>query len=236
LKGLRATVIEDEEDILDVIRYNLEREAMNITCFQNGEEALQATLQAPPDIILLDLMLPGIDGLELCRRFRSNPRTSATPIIMVTAKDQESDLVLGLGLGADDYISKPFSPRELVARVQAVLRRGNPAGPQEEGRRIEIENLIIDLDRHQVLVDGTPRAFTATELRLLFYLASNRGKALTRDQLLDRAVSPNTLVIDRNVDVHIGAIRRKLGSMRNYIQTIRGVGYRFEESPANQGT
>lgn len=230
LKGLKATVIEDEEDILDVIRYNLEREAMVITCFQNGEEALKATLQAPPDIILLDLMLPGIDGLELCKRFRSNPKTAPTPIIMVTAKDQESDLVLGLGLGADDYISKPFSPRELVARVQAVLRRGNPNATPEEGRRIEIEGLVIDMDRHQVTVDGMPRAFTATELRLLYYLASNRGKALTRDQLLDRAVSPNALVIDRNVDVHIGSIRRKLGSMRNYIQTIRGVGYRFEES------
>ena len=221
-------MIEDESDILELMDYNLTRAGYEVFGIENGEEGLQCVLQETPDLVLLDLMLPGLDGLEVCRRLKMEPSTRGIPIIMVSARGEESDVVLGLGLGADDYVTKPFSPQELVARVGAVLRRG--ATQSDEAARIEREGIVVDPSRHEVRVDGETVVFTATELRLLHYLASHPGRVFTRDQLLDRTVGDNAVVLDRNIDVHVRAIRKKLGERRDVIETIRGVGYRFKDS------
>jgi len=174
-------------------------------------------------------MLPGLDGIEVCRRLQADPITSSIPVIMVTAKGEEGDIVLGLAVGADDYVSKPFSPKELVARVKAVLRRGPLKVEQGTGERVVRGGLVVDAGRHQVSVDGQPVSLTATELRLLHFLASHPGRAFSRDQLLSRVIGDHAVVIDRNIDVHIGAIRRKIGPYRQLIETVRGVGYRFQD-------
>jgi DNA-binding response OmpR family regulator len=182
-----------------------------------------------PDLVLLDLMLPGLDGLEVCRRLQSDPVTAPVPVIMVTAKGEESDVVVGLQLGADDYVTKPFSPRELLARVRAVLRRGPLRETRASSDRISRDGLVVDAVKHQASVDGEPLVLTATEMRLLHFLASHPGRVFSRDQLLSRAIGDHAVVIDRNIDVHVGAIRRKLGRCRDLIETIRGVGYRFKD-------
>ncbi|MCU0724217.1 MAG: response regulator [Planctomycetes bacterium] len=227
-----AVVVEDEADILEVMRFNLEREGFRAVPVKDGDEALRRIRRDNPDIVLLDLMLPGIDGLEVCRRLRADEVTRDIPIVMVTAKGEESDVVLGLGLGADDYIVKPFSPRELVARVKAVLRRG----PIREGKtgpeRIAREGLLIDVARHELKVDGQPVTLTATEMRLLHFLAGHPGRVFTRDHLLSRVIGEHAVVVDRNIDVHVGSIRRKLGDYRDLIETVRGVGYRFKDVEA----
>jgi DNA-binding response OmpR family regulator len=225
----KVVVIEDEEDILEVLEHSLRREGYRVISSQNGEEGLAAVRREAPDLVLLDLMLPGLDGVEVCRRLQADPLTSAIPVIMVTAKDEESDVVLGLAVGADDYVAKPFSPRELVARVKAVLRRGPLRTESGEGERILRDGLVIDAGRHQVSVDGEPIAMTATELRLLHFLASHPGRVFDRDHLLTRVIGESAVVIDRNIDVHVGAIRRKLGACRDLIETVRGVGYRFKD-------
>lgn len=222
-------VIEDEEDILEVVRYNLERDGFRVVTRTDGEDGLSAVQAESPDLVLLDLMLPGLDGIEVCRRMQTDPITSSIPIIMVTAKGEESDVVLGLAVGADDYLAKPFSPRELVARVRAVLRRGPLKSDRQGGERIVREGLVVDAGKHQVLVDDEPVTMTATELRLLHFLASHPGRVFSRDQLLSRVIGDHAVVIDRNIDVHVGAIRRKLGPYRELIETVRGVGYRFRE-------
>jgi len=222
-------VIEDEADILEVLQYNLAREGYRVLSSRDGEEGLERARRDSPDLVLLDLMLPGLDGLEVCRRLQADPVTSAIPVIMVTAKGEETDVVLGLQLGADDYVAKPFSPRELTARVKAVLRRGPLREVASDGRRIVRGGLVIDAERHRVSIDGEPAALTATELRLLHFLASHPGRVFTRDQLLSRVIGERAVVIDRNIDVHVGALRRKLGAYRELIETVRGVGYRFRE-------
>ena len=222
-------VVEDEADIFDVIQYNLTREGYRVKGASDGEEALLSIRRENPDLVVLDLMLPGLDGLEVCRRVKDDPLTRDIPIVMVTAKGEESDVVLGLGLGADDYVVKPFSPRELVARIKAVLRRGRLRDEEGGSERIVREGLIIDIARHEVRVDGELETFTATEMRLLHFLASHPGRVFTRDHILTRVIGENAVVIDRNVDVHIGAIRRKLGSRRDLLETVRGVGYRFRD-------
>lgn len=227
----RIVVIEDEPDIREVIAYNLVREGFGTTCVANGAEGLAVVRREGPSLVLLDLMLPGMDGLDVCRALKADPLTQTIAIIMVTAKGEETDVVLGLELGADDYVVKPFSPRELVARVRAALRRGPLR--EEAGRatdRIVRAGLVIDALRHEVLVDGAPVALTATEFRLLHMLAAHPGRVLTRDQLINRAIGEQALVLDRNVDVHVRAVRAKLGPHRDLIETVRGVGYRFRDT------
>lgn len=229
MKRDEIVVIEDEPDILEVIEYNLAREGYGLISCRDGEEGLRAVRKQAPSLVLLDLMLPGLDGIEVCRAIRSDPATSHIPIIMVTAKGEESEIVLGLGIGADDYVVKPFNPKELVARVKAVLRRGpmreeaRPHGPIVHGA------VSIDASRHEVKIDKRPVTLTPTEFRLLHFLASHPGRVFTRDQLLNRAIGEDAVVIDRNIDVHVLSIRRKLGRCQNLIETIRGVGYRFKD-------
>jgi two-component system phosphate regulon response regulator PhoB len=227
-----AVVVEDEADILEVMRFNLEREGFRAIPVKDGDDALRRIRRDNPDIVLLDLMLPGIDGLEVCRRLKADEVTRDIPIVMVTAKGEESDVVLGLGLGADDYIAKPFSPRELVARVKAVLRRGPIREANSGPERIVREGLLIDVARHELKVDGQPVTLTATEMRLLHFLAQHPGRVFTRDHLLSRVIGEHAVVVDRNIDVHVGSIRRKLGEYRDLLETVRGVGYRFRDLDA----
>ncbi|MGH2571028.1 MAG: response regulator [bacterium] len=225
----KILVIEDEPDIGEVIQYNLSREGYWVSVITDGDEAYDRVLREPPDLVLLDLMLPGTDGLEICRRLKGDQVTRAVPIIMVTAKGEESDVVLGLGMGADDYVPKPFSPRELVARVRAVLRRGRVRGDAVNSEPIVRGDVSIDLARHLVKVGGRATPLTATEFRLLHFLASHPGRTFTRDQLLSRVIGESATVTDRNIDVHVRGVRKKLGDQKDLIETVRGVGYRFKD-------
>jgi two-component system alkaline phosphatase synthesis response regulator PhoP len=225
-------VMEDEEDILELLKYNLGKEGYRVTAVGSGEEGLQAVQAALPHLILLDLMLPGVDGLEVCRRLKQDARTRPVPIVMLTAKGEEADIVTGLELGADDYVTKPFSPRVLLARVRAVLRRRVPI-PTAEETPLKIHDLIIHPGRHEVLVQGQPVELTATEFRLLMMLARRPGWVFTRSQIVNEVHGEDYPVSDRAVDVQIVWLRKKLGPCGNYIGTVRGVGYRFaEQSPA----
>ena len=226
-------VIEDESDILEVLKYNLEREGYRVRTSRDGESGLRLIREENPDLVLLDLMLPSLDGIEICRRLREDPVTRTLPVIMLTAKGEESDVVLGLGVGADDYVTKPFSTGELTARIRAVLRRTELSDLDQEQERIEHAGLVIDIGRHQVKVDDEPVTLTATELRLLHFLAMHPGRVFTRDLLLGRAIGEHAFVGDRNIDVHIRSIRKKLGTQRDRIETIRGVGYRFREEESS---
>ena len=229
LKTEKIVVIEDETDILEVIAYNLKREGYDVITSTSGEDGLEKIEKSKPNLVVLDLMLPEVDGIELCRKLKSDPLTQSIPVIMVTAKGEESDVVLGLGVGADDYITKPFSPRELTARVKAVLRRSKSKGESDRRERVAFEGVIIDPQRHEVRVDGEAVLLTATEFRLLHFLALHPGRVFTRDHLLTRVIGDDAIVIDRNIDVHVRAIRKKLGTRRELIETIRGVGYRFKD-------
>lgn len=226
----KILVIEDEGDILEVIVYNLQREGWRVLSSRDGGDGLDIARRELPSLIVLDLMLPTVDGIEICRRLKGDARTRDIAIVMVTAKGEESDVVLGLGVGADDYMVKPFSPKELIARVRAVLRRGRVRMPPED--RLETSGIVVDALKHRVTVDGKPISLTATEFRLLHYLAAHPGHVFTRNQLLDRSIGDDAIVIDRNIDVHIRSIRKKLGRHRDVIETERGVGYRFRESEA----
>ena len=222
--------VEDEPDILEVIEHNLRKEGYRVLTAEDGESALRILRQKRPDLLLLDIMIPRLDGIEICRRIRADPSTRAIPVIMVTAKGEESDVVLGLGVGADDYVVKPFSPRELLARVRAALRRG-PLGEGHEPRdRVVRGRLSIDAARHEARIDETLLVLTATEFRLLHWLASHPGRVFTREQILNRIIAQEATVLERNVDVHIRAVRRKLGPCRDMLETIRGVGYRFRDA------
>jgi len=229
LKTEKIVVIEDEDDILEVIAYNLKREGYEVITSTSGEDGLEKIEKSSPQLVVLDLMLPEIDGLELCRKLKSDPLTRAIPVIMVTAKGEESDVVLGLGVGADDYVTKPFSPRELVARVKAVLRRARTRPEGDSRELIAREGVIIDPRRHDLQVDGEAVPLTASEFSLLHFLATHPGRVFTRDHLLARVIGEDAIVIDRNIDVHVRAIRKKLGRHRELVETIRGVGYRFKD-------
>ncbi len=231
LSRRKIVVIEDEPDILEVLAYNLNREGFAVLTASRGEDGLRLVHREDPELVLLDLLLPGLDGIEVCRKLKLDPVTRAIPVIMLTAKGEESDIVLGLGVGADDYITKPFSPREVIARIRAVLRRGtlkDEAGLEE---RVMVEGLLVDPQRHEVRVEGQPVTLTATEFRLLHLLASHPGRVFTRDQLVNRVIGDGAAVIDRNIDVHVRSIRKKLSEQRDLIETIRGVGYRFRDEP-----
>ncbi len=229
MDGGKIIIIEDEVDILEVIEHNLSREGYEVHTATDGGEGLRLVKKEMPGLVLLDIMLPGLDGIEVCRKLKEDDATRHIPIIMVSAKGEESDVVLGLGLGADDYVTKPFSPRELTGRVRAVLRRGPLKDERSSKERIVRDGVTIDAGRHEVLVDDAPAALTATEFRILHFLAFNPGRVFTREQLLNGAVGENAVVVDRNIDVHIKSVRAKLGRHRELIETIRGVGYRFRD-------
>jgi two-component system phosphate regulon response regulator PhoB len=224
----RVLVVDDEEDILELVQYNLNKEGYEVTCAASGEKALQLARAELPDLILLDLMLPGVGGLDVCRLLKGDQRTAHIPIIMLTAKTEESDIVLGLEMGADDYITKPFSPRVVSARVRAVLRRKR-AEPVSEEQTIQIRELIIHPGRREVLVKGKAVELTFTEFSVLHTLARRPGWVFTRSQIVDAVRGDEYPVTDRSVDVQIVSLRKKLGPCATYIETVRGVGYRLKE-------
>lgn len=225
----KIVIIEDEPDILEVLSYNLKREGYEVYQATDGTRGLALIRQQLPDLVLLDLMLPGIDGVEVCSSIKKDPQTQSTLIIMVTAKGEESDIVLGLGVGADDYISKPFSPRELVARVKAVLRRGVMLEKAATQEIITIGSLTIDSSKHKVTYGEREIKLTATEFKLLHFLASYPGRVFSREQLLNKALGDDVVIVDRNIDVHIRGIRKKMEVEPTLIETIRGVGYRMAD-------
>ncbi len=221
-------VVEDEADILELIRFNLAREGYRVSGVEDGETALARAFEKPPDLVVLDLMLPGINGLDVCRALRADPRTAITPIVMLTARTEEADVVAGLELGADDYITKPFSPRVLAARIRAVLRRRRESrAPEDE--TVKVHDLVISPQRHEVRLRGKAIELTATEFKLLHFLARHPGWVFTRDQIVDRVRGEDYAVTERSVDVQVVGLRRKLGAAAAYIETVRGVGYRFKE-------
>ncbi len=218
--------LDDEADILELLRVNLQKAGFRFEGFQDPEALYRFLQKDRPDLILLDLMLPDIDGLDVCRYLRKTEDLASIPVIMLTARADESDKVLGLGLGADDYVTKPFSVKELVARIQAVLRRNEA---REAPRKIVLGPLALDLEKHEVTVDGRAIDLTATEFRILQLLASRRGRVFTRDQILDNLWGHEKAVVDRTVDVHIRNLREKLGPAAGLIKNVRGVGYKVEE-------
>ncbi len=223
----RILVVDDEPDAVELIEFNLTTAGYEVVTATDGEEALKKARTLLPALIVLDLMLPEVDGLEVCKILRRDPQTSAIPIIMVTAKAAEIDRVLGLELGADDYVTKPFSPRELVLRVKRLLRRTEAA--EDKADRIELKDLLVDIARHEVLVNGKAVDLTATEFKLLATLAQRRGRVQSRDQLLQDVWEYDNLIDTRTVDTHIRRLREKLGPAARYLDTVRGVGYRFVE-------
>ncbi len=224
----KILVVDDEEDILELVKYNLEREGFQITCAQSGEKAIEATRQEPPNLIVLDLMLPGIDGLEVARRLKQRQKTAGIPIVMLTAKGEEADIVTGLELGADDYMTKPFSPLVLIARIKAVLRRQS-AQSQEPDPILSIGKLTIDSRRRVVSAGDNNLDLTYSEFQILQFLTARPGWVFTRSQIVDAVRGDNYPVTDRSVDVQIAGLRKKLGPCGDYIETVRSVGYRFKE-------
>jgi two-component system phosphate regulon response regulator PhoB len=221
-------VVEDERDIQELVRYNLGKEGYTVQCVGTGEEALRAVRAAPPDLVVLDLMLPGLDGLEVCRKLKREASTGQVPIIMLTAKGEEADIVAGLELGADDYIAKPFSPRVLLARLRAVLRRSTTKAAEPDAT-VKIHGLVIHPGRHEVLFEGQSVPLTRTEFRVLHFLAGRPGWVFTRYQIADSVHEGDVMVTDRSIDVQIVGLRKKLGQAGRYVETVRGVGYRFKE-------
>lgn len=226
----KILVVDDEEDIRELVKYNLAREGYKIFCASSGEKALKKARAKLLDLIVLDLMLPGIDGLEVTKILKNDPKTQHIPIIMLTAKEEEADIVTGLELGADDYITKPFSPRVLVARIRAAIRRKKKEYDEDE-LEIEIHDLVIHPGRNRVLIRGRPVELTFTEFQVLYVLARRPGWVFTRSQIVDAIRGGDYPVTDRSVDVQIVGLRKKIGPYSKYIETVRGIGYRFREKP-----
>jgi two-component system phosphate regulon response regulator PhoB len=224
----RILLIEDEKDIAELVRHYLSLEGYAVSRAATGEDGLRLARADRPSLVLLDLMLPGVDGLEVCRALKRDRATETIPIVMLTAKSEESDIVAGLELGADDYVTKPFSPKVLVARVRAVLRRRSRPAPADS-EPLEVHGLSIHPGRHEVRVGGKPVELTATEFRLLRLLAGRPGWVFTRSQIVNAVRGEDYPVTERSVDVHIVGLRRKLGRAGECIETVRGVGYRFQE-------
>jgi two-component system alkaline phosphatase synthesis response regulator PhoP len=225
----KILLVEDEHDVIKLLKYNLEKEGFKVNYTTDGSLALAEIRRDEPDLIILDLMLPGLDGLEICRQIRRNEKYSMMPLLMLTARDEESDRVVGLEMGADDYVTKPFSMRELIARVRALLRRREPVGSGPK-TTVQRGNLIIDPGAHNVSVDGRRIELSALEFRLLHYLASHPGMVFSRDQLLDRVWGNDRTVTPRSVDVYVRRVREKIErepQTPTFIQTVHGVGYRF---------
>ena len=221
-------VVEDEEDIMEVICFNLEKEGYEVNQALSGEKALQVIDKNLPSLILLDLMLPGINGLDLCRIFKQNDRTKAIPVIMLTAKSEDADIVAGLEMGAEDYITKPFSPRVLVARVRTILRR-RESGVKDDSSVIQVEGMQIHPGRHEVTMGDNVVDLTPSEFRILHYLARRPGWVYSRDQIIDAIRGHGYVVTDRAIDVQVVGLRKKLGDYGKLIETVRGIGYRFRD-------
>jgi two-component system alkaline phosphatase synthesis response regulator PhoP len=226
-------VVEDEEDIRELVSYTLLKEGYQVASVASGEEALSVADTQPPDLMVLDLMLPGLDGLTVCQRLRANPKTAGTAVVMLTARGEEADIVRGLNMGADDYITKPFSRNVLLARIRAVLRnmdhcRGSAEGSENADGSLQIHNIVIHPGRHAVTVDDQLVELSATEFRLLHLLARKPGWVFSREQILDAVHGDNYAVTARAVDVQIVGLRRRLGAAGKQIETVRGVGYRLK--------
>ncbi|WP_347273816.1 response regulator transcription factor [Candidatus Kuenenia sp.] len=220
-------IVDDEQDIVNLIMYHLEKDGYKTITALDGETALALSKSEHPALIILDIMLPGMNGLEVCKRLKADEALSGAAIIMLTARGEEGDITLGLKLGADDYVTKPFSPKELVARVHSVLRRTKNASSKKE--LIEIGDLKINLDNYEVKIGRDLIPLTLTEFKLLCQLAGKPGRVFTRDQLIDAIAGVETIIVDRTIDVHIASLRKKLKSFKNHIITIRGIGYKFME-------
>jgi DNA-binding response OmpR family regulator len=231
----RILVIEDEPDIQTLLRFNLEKDGHQVVVAANGNDGLHELRRSTVDLVLLDLMLPDRDGLEVCRVIRADPGLAGTPVIMVTAKGEESDVVIGLGLGADDYVTKPFRIKELMARIKVRLLRAREEAGDAERRRLQFKGLVIDPVRHRVLVDDQVVQLTLTEFKLLHFLAAHAGVAYERYGLLDRIGDGESVVTDRTIDVHVRNLRRKIEPYHDFIETVRGVGYRFSELGSGDG-
>ena len=228
MSGEKILVVDDEENIRELVKYNLDREGYWVATVGSGEEALKQARSGVTDLIILDLMLPGMDGLDVCRALKNDPQTAHIAIVMLTVKGEESDIIVGLELGADDYITKPFSPKVLLARLKAVLRR-RKSEPIGETDVLTFGELVIHPGRYEVSVQGKPAKLTSTEFRILHLMARRPGWVFTRYQIVDAARGEDAAVTDRSVDFHITSLRRKLGPCSDYIETVWGVGYRFKE-------
>lgn len=226
----RILIVEDDPDIVELLQYNLGQAGFATDFVLNGTDAIEQAIAETPDLIVLDLLLPGTDGLEVCRLLRRHPATGNVPIVMVTAKGEETDRIVGLELGADDYIPKPFSPRELVLRVRAVLRRTKSLQPTVGTNTIRVHGLTLDLDKHRLSDrEGKEIEVTATEFKMLSLMADSPGRVFTRSILMDQIWGQDYYGIDRTVDTHVSRLRRKLGEHGELIETVQGVGYRFRE-------
>ncbi|MEO8446933.1 MAG: response regulator transcription factor [bacterium] len=228
----KVLVVDDEKDIVDILKYNLEREnEFEVFTAKDGREALELA-DSIPDLIVLDIMMPELNGFEVCKQLKSNPATAKIPIIFLTAKENEIDEILGLEIGADDYISKPISPRKVLARIKSVIRR--TSGDYEKPSRLEVnvkfKNLEVDSSSHSVKINEREIFFPKKEFQLLHFLLSNRGKVYSREILLNQIWGENIYVVDRTVDVHVAKVREKLGEYSEYIETIKGLGYRFKDA------
>jgi two-component system phosphate regulon response regulator PhoB len=224
----KILIVEDDRDIAELIQYNLAKEGYTVSVADNGEKGYKAAKTSLPDLIVLDIMLPGMDGLEICKLLKADPKTQGIPVVMLTAKSEESDVVTGLELGAEDYIAKPFSPKVLVARLRTVLRRKNKKA-EASGETLKIHDLVINPGRHELLLAGKPVDLTFTEFKMLQLLASRPGWVFSRYQIVEAVRGEDYSVTDRAVDVQIVGLRKKLGRAGKYIETVRGVGYRFKE-------
>ena len=223
-------IVEDEDDIRELVRYNLERENFAVSEAESGEAGLKAVAKKRPDLILLDLMLPGKDGLQVCRELKQNDASRDIPVVMMTAKGEESDIITGLELGAEDYVVKPFSPKVLVARIKAVLRRKTAALAVPSGDDVlTIQNIVIHPGRHEVTVGGKPVELTASEFGILHFLARRPGWVFTRYQIVDAVHGEDYPVTERSVDVQVVGLRKKLKKSGEFIETVRGIGYRFKD-------
>ncbi len=222
-------IVDDEEDIIELIRFNLRNEGYAVLTTQTGEGAIKMARQSQPDLMVLDLMLPGIDGLEVTRYLRNNDQTRDMPIVMLTAKGEESDIVAGLELGANDYISKPFSPKVLIARIRAILRRRRKESDLDDEKVKQEGDLTIDRKRHRVTIENEEVDLTLSEFELLCFLTEKKGWVFTRNQIVDAIRGENYAVTDRSIDVIIVGLRKKLKQYASAIETVRGVGYRFKE-------
>jgi len=228
--GKNILVVEDETDLAELIDYNLTREGYACRCVGDGAAALEEARRRPPDLIILDRMLPRFSGDELIARWRNDAATAAVPIIMLTARAEESDELVGFALGADDYITKPFSMKLLLARVAAVLRRGRTGATDADS--ITVGPVTLDRSRHEVRVHDIPVSLTSTEFKLLKTLMASNGRVLTRDHLIDAVLGHGVAVVDRTIDVHVAALRKKLGEASSWVHTVRGAGYTFREPVA----
>jgi two-component system, OmpR family, phosphate regulon response regulator PhoB len=229
MSRLKVLIVEDDRTISDVLTYNLNEFGFDVQAAANGAEGLERAKRFVPDVVLLDVMLPGMDGIEVCRQLRAAPETKSVKIIMLTAKSEEADQLIGFNVGADDYVIKPFSIRVLIERIKSICRRSASDDPEEQSV-LSCGKISVDCVKHRVHVDGENVMLTASEFRLLETLIRNPGRVYERAELIESALGPDTLVLERTIDVHIRSLRKKMGRFADRIETIRGVGYCFRDN------